>query len=187
MPNKTKGQILKLIREIRLRTWIRNTAQTDQLTIKESSCSNAVLRPADVFFLSHRVSTWFAVEGMFASFRLSYFSFLVTLCVWKLYNRYEPKARLARHLCRLRDCFWCVCVCALSQLCNRGHKIWFKTIFKRIKLGIHRDLFFIYFSWHSFFLNIPYVCSRVNLVELRRYFFSLCGNAKQPRFLSQSR
>lgn len=123
------------------------------------------------FFLSHRVSTWFAVEGMFASFRLSYFSFLVTLCVWKLYNRYEPKARLARHLCRLRDCFWCVCVCALSQLCNRGHKIWFKTIFKRIKLGIHRDLFLSISLDIPFFLNIPYVCSRVNLVELRRYFF----------------
>lgn len=68
---------------------------------------------------------------------------------------------------------------ALSQLCNRGYKIWFKTIFKWLKLGkpkFQRNLFFSVFR-SSVELNLV----DWTLNHFHNFFFRLiiCRNANQ--------
>lgn len=114
MPNETKGTLLSWY-EICLRTRLRNIAQTNQSTLKESSHSKAALPTS---FFSRCAFMWITIEGMFAAIFVchdSYFGY--TLYSKTTQNYYETKTK--RHFCHLYRFNRIACsVCAFVHCLN---------------------------------------------------------------------
>lgn len=115
------------------------------------------------FFLLSSVQWNLVVKGMLASFYVIHISYLFLFWLHFFHVKEKLHAYTAMPLKKLNEreknslesqknrlvSFSFVCAIwtitsgvwayALSQLCNRGHKIWFKTIFKRIKLSRFGD------------------------------------------------
>lgn len=187
------------------------TKQTRSDAIKESSCKRVMLVlfvlpqsfiPSVVctFLFLHLLRRCNNRRGDACFFMLSYFSsfFSVALYIRRSLMLVEAAANSNRQtkknrfvICAVWKITSAVWACALSQLCNRAHKIWFNTIFKRIKLGIHWNVV-VHFFFYFFFLfwfprrNIFHTSAPVNLVDWDGFFFSvfISGNVNQSRFFS---